>query len=186
VLSGLERADSVTLDPHKWLFQPFDVGVVLVRRPGALEACFTMNPEYLRDVVTETDGEVDMRNRGPELTRRARAVKVWLTLKAHGTRAVADAIARSIAFAEEVQRLLEDDPRWEVVTPAQLGVITFAEVGLSDAEHVERARLVTDSGFAAVSPTELDGRAVYRLVLINPLTTLADVRETLERLARPG
>lgn len=182
VLSGLERADSLTLDPHKWLFQPFDVGCVLVRRAGALEACFTMNPEYLRDVRTETTGQVDLRNRGPELSRRARAIKLWLTLKAHGTRAVADAIARSITLAEDVQALLQSDPRWEVVTPAQLGVITFAEVGLSGPEHVERAALLTASGFAAVSSTELDGRTVYRLCLINPLTTLGDVRETLRRL----
>lgn len=185
VMRGLERADSLTIDPHKWLFQPFDAGVALVRRPGALEACFTINPEYLRDVLTGTDGGVDFRNRGPELTRRARAVKVWLTLRAHGTRAIAEAIARSIALAEEVQGVLESDARWEVVTPAQLGVITFGCVGLTGPEHVERARLVTAGGYAAVSCTELDGRTVYRLCLINPLTTLADVRETLERLVHP-
>ena len=183
VMRGLGRADSLAIDPHKWLFQPFDISCLLVRRPGALEACFTMNPEYLRDVLTDTDGEVDFRNRGPELTRRSRAVKLWLTLKAHGTRAIADAIDRSIVLAEEVEALLRVDARWEIVTPAQLGVITFASVGLDDAGHVERARLLTDSGFAAVSCTELDGRTVYRLVLINPLTTLADVRETLLRLS---
>jgi aromatic-L-amino-acid decarboxylase len=182
VLSGLERADSLTLDPHKWLFQPFDVGAVLVRQAGVLEACFTMNPEYLRDVLSQAEGEVDMRNRGPELSRRARATKVWLTLKAHGTRAVADAIDRSIALAEEVQALLENDPRWEVVTPAQLGVITFAQGGLSGPEHVERARQLTASGFAALTCTELAHRTVYRLCLINPLTTVADVEQTLERL----
>lgn len=182
-LRGLERADSLTLDPHKWLFQPFDIGCVLVRRPGVLEACFTMNPEYLRDVQATADDHVDMRNRGFELTRRARAAKLWLTLSAHGTEAIAAAIEQSIALAEETQALLERDSRWEVVSPAQLGIVTFAEPGRSGPEHVERARALTASGFAAVSCTELAGRTVYRLCLINPRTSLADVSETLRRLA---
>lgn len=185
VLRGMERADSLAVDPHKWLFQPFDVGCVLVRRPGALEACFAMNPEYLRDVQTTASGEADLRNRGLELTRRARAAKLWLTFKAHGAPALAEAIGGCIALAESVQSVLEADPYWEVVTPAQLGVITFTARGLSSAEHVERARLLTASGFAAVSCTELGGRSVYRLCLINPLTTLEDVTETLSRLRSP-
>lgn len=181
-LRGMERADSLTVDPHKWLFQPYDIGVVLVRRPGVLEACFAMNPEYLRDVQTSAPGEADLRNRSLELSRRSRAIKLWLTLKAHGVPALAAAVERCILRAEEVQDVLEADPHWEVVTPAQLGVITFAARGLSNGEHVSRAQAVTDSGFAAVSCTELAGRSVYRLCLINPRTTLEDVTETLERL----
>jgi aromatic-L-amino-acid decarboxylase len=182
VLSGMERADSLALDPHKWLFQPYDIGCVLVRRPGALEACFAMNPEYLRDAQTTAEGEVDLRNRGLELSRRARAVKLWLTFKVHGADALAERIGQSIALTERVQAELEADPYWVVITPAQLGVITFAARGLSGAEHVERARALTASGFAAVSCTELGGQEVYRLCLINPRTTLADVTETLRRL----
>jgi glutamate/tyrosine decarboxylase-like PLP-dependent enzyme len=184
-LQGIERADSLTLDPHKWLFQPYDIGCVLVRRPGVLEACYTMNPEYLRDVQAQGEGEIDLRNRGPELSRRARATKLWLTFKAHGARSLGDAVGRCIALAESVQAELEADPYWEVVTPAQLGVITFAAPGLSGPEHIDRARALTASGFAAVSCTELSGRSVYRLCLINPRTTLEDVTETLRRLKAP-
>lgn len=186
VLSGMERADSLTLDPHKWLFQPYDVGCVLVRRPGALEACYAMNPEYLRDVQTSAEGEVDLRNRGLELTRRSRASKLWLTFKAHGAPALGGAIARCLTLAEIVQARFEQDPYWEVVTPAQLAVLTFRAPGLSSAEHVERARELTASGFAAVSCTELGGDSVYRLCLINPRTTLEDVTETLRRLRDPA
>lgn len=183
VMRGLQRADSLALDPHKWMFQPFDIGCLLVRRPGALERCFDMNPEYLRDVHTSAAGQVDMRNRSPELSRRARAIKVWLTMKAHGTRAIAEAIDRSIGLTEDVQALLSSDPRWEIVTPAQLGVITFADTSLTGPEHIEHARRLTESGFASLGCTELAGRTIYRLCLINPLTTLDDVKETLERLA---
>jgi glutamate/tyrosine decarboxylase-like PLP-dependent enzyme len=186
VLSGMERADSLTLDPHKWLFQPYDVGCVLIRRPGVLEACYAMNPEYLRDAQTSAEGEVDLRNRGLELTRRSRAAKLWLTFKAHGAPALAAAIARCLALAESVQAGLEADPYWEVVTPAQLAVLTFRARDLSSAEHLERARELTASGFAAVSCTELGGRSVYRLCLINPRTTLDDVSSTLRRLKGPA
>jgi aromatic-L-amino-acid decarboxylase len=185
-LQGIERADSLTLDPHKWLFQPYDIGCVLVRRAGALQACYGIDPEYLRDVRSLDAERVDLRDRGPELSRRARAAKLWLTLRAHGAGAIREAIARSIALAEAAQARLEQDPYWELVTPAQLGIVTFAAVGLSGPEHLERARRLTASGFAAVSCTELGGRTVYRLCLINPRTTLDEVQETLRRLAAAG
>ena len=184
-LVGLERADSLTVDPHKWLFQPYDIGCVLVRRPGALQRCYAVNPEYLHDVRSVNPGEVDLGDYGFELSRRARATKLWLTFRTHGSRRIAGAIERSLVFTERVQRWIEADPYWELVTPAQLAVICFAARELSADEHRRRALRMTHSGFAAVSCTELDGRAVYRLCLINPLTTEDDVRETLRRLRSP-
>ena len=174
VLAGLERADSVVLDPHKWLFQPYDIGVLLVRRPGALERAFTMNPEYLADIVADTD-EVDLRSRSLELSRRARALKLWLTFRTYGSERIGQAIERGIASAEFVASVL--------ATPAQLGIITFARVGASDEQHVRAAADLTEDGFAAVSTTTLRGRAVLRLCTINPRTTEADLDETLTRLA---
>jgi aromatic-L-amino-acid decarboxylase len=181
-LAGIERADSVAFDPHKWLFQPYDVGCVLVRQPGLLEACFTMNPEYLRD-VTAGSGEVDLRNRSLELSRRSRALKIWLTFHAYGRQGLARAVDRSISLAERTQTILGEDPEWEVITPAQLGVITFARSNLAAAGHIARAKALTASGYAAISTTELGGRTVFRLCLINPGTTEDDVRGTLKRLA---
>jgi glutamate/tyrosine decarboxylase-like PLP-dependent enzyme len=182
VLAGLERADSVVLDPHKWLFQPYDIGVLLVRRPGALERAFTMNPEYLADIVADTD-EVDLRSRSLELSRRARALKLWLTFRTYGSGRIGEAVERGIASAEHVESLLEADDGWEIVTPAQLGIVTFARVGASDEQHVRAAAELTEDGFAAVSTTTLRGRAVLRLCTINPRTTEADLDETLTRLA---
>jgi len=182
VLAGLERADSVVLDPHKWLFQPYDIGVLLVRRPGALERAFTMNPEYLADIVADTD-EVDLRSRSLELSRRARALKLWLTFRTYGSERIGEAIERGIASAEYVQSLLDADDGWEIVTPAQLGIIAFARVGASDHEHVAAAAAITEDGFAAVSTTTLRGRAVLRLCTINPRTPQSDLEATLSRLA---
>ena len=189
-VDGLERVDSLVLDPHKWLFQPYDVGVLLVRRPGALERTFTMNPEYLADIVAGSGGdpgdEVDLRNRSLELTRRGRALKLWLTFRTYGSEKLAEAVEAGLHNAEAAQALLEADEGWGVVTPARLGIVTFRRKGWSDDQHVAAAARITASGYAAVSTTTLAGETVLRLCTINPRTTETDLAETLRRLAVPG
>ncbi len=102
VLAGIERADSLVLDPHKWLFQPYDVGCLLVRRPGALDRAFHMTPEYLLDVAAII-AEVDFRNRSLELSRRSRALKIWLTFHTYGLERIRGAIERGIRLAEHAE-----------------------------------------------------------------------------------
>jgi aromatic-L-amino-acid decarboxylase len=181
-LRGLNRADSLVVDPHKWLFCPYDIGCVFVRRPGALTAAFSMDPEYLVD-TRAASGEVDLRNRGLELSRRARGLKLWLTFRTYGAARLRAAVQRGIELAEHAQRLVVDDPRWELVTPAQLGIVTFALHGAAEPEHGRRAAALAADGYAAVTSTTLRGRSVLRLCTINPLTTESEIAETLERLA---
>jgi aromatic-L-amino-acid/L-tryptophan decarboxylase len=181
LLTGIERADSLVLDPHKWLFQPYDVGSLLVRRPGALEEAFQMTPEYLAD-VTARHAEVDLRDRSLELSRRARAIKVWLTLRTYGVGKIRGAIERGIELAEHAERVLRADQRWEIVTPAQLGIVTFARAGAGHEAPSDAAARVTQEGFAALTSTTLHGRSVLRLCTINPRTTEADIESTIERL----
>ena len=189
-LKGLERADSIVLDPHKWFFQPYDVGACLVTRPGALERCFSMTPEYLKDVQASGRtgaGAVDFGNRSLELTRRARALKLWMTIRTHGARHLRAAIQRGIENAEFAEAYLRRrSDLWQVVTPAQIGVICFALKGAGPGDHAARAQALADSGFACVSSTTLKGRSVLRLCTINPLTTREDITQTLDFLARPG
>ena len=180
-LAGVERADSLVLDPHKWLFQPYDLGCVFVARPGVLERAFTMTPEYLAD-VTGSGGEVDLRDRGLELSRRARGLKLWLTFRVYGVARLREAIAHGIGLAEHAERLVAGDPRWEVVTPASLGIVTFALRGAGVEEHQARAAELAESGYAAVTSTRVHGRPVLRLCTINPRTTRDDVLGTLARL----
>lgn len=184
-LSGLERADSLVLDPHKWLFQPYDVGCTLVSRPGALERAFSTNPEYLKDVSGAAPaGEVDFRNRSFELTRRSRALKLWLTFRTYGVHRIRQAIERGIELAELAERLLRSDPRtWELITPARIGIVTFAVRGAGRKQHETAAQALAASGVAAVTSTVLKGRGALRLCTINPLTTEDDLRATLARLA---
>jgi glutamate/tyrosine decarboxylase-like PLP-dependent enzyme len=182
ILRGMERADSLVLDPHKWLFAPYDVGCLFVRRPGTLERAFGMAPEYLADVRSRA-GEVHFGDRSLELTRRSRALKLWLLLKVYGAQRVRAAIERCIALSERAQELIESDSRWELVTPAQLGIITFTCPEWTAEDHAARVAGVVASGYAAVTSTVLRGRAVLRLCTINPRTTEDDIAQTLARLA---
>lgn len=181
LLAGLDRADTLVVDPHKWLFQPYDLGCVLTRHPGLLEAAYSMSPEYLAD-VTARSGEIDFRNRTPELSRRARGVKLWLTFRVHGADRIRDAIEAGIRTAELAESIIRRDPDWEIVTPAQLGVVTFAHRGAEPGEHSSGADEVTASGIAALTTTTLAGRSVLRLCTINPLTTADDLVATLTAL----
>ena len=182
VLQGIECADSIVLDPHKWLFQPYDLGMCFVTRPGALDRCFSMNPEYLKDV--QTDDQVSYGNRSLELTRRSRALKLWMSLRTYGAAAFREAVQRGIDLAEEAERQLRAEPEtWEIMSPAQLGVVCFALKGATADDHSKRADRLSQSGFATLSTTTLNGKSALRLCTINPLTTVDDIRLTLRYLS---
>ncbi|HEX2088183.1 MAG TPA: aminotransferase class I/II-fold pyridoxal phosphate-dependent enzyme [Solirubrobacteraceae bacterium] len=178
LLRGLGRADSVALDPHKLLFQPYEVGSVLVRHPGALERAFTVFGEYLRDVASGP--EVNFRDRGPQLSRGSRALKLWLSLQTFGLDAFRAAIDRVIDLGERAQRSVDASDELEVVTPAQLGILTFAPRGRDAGDIAER---MVAQGFAAPSSTVLRGRTVLRMCTVNPRTTDEDVDRTIAAIA---
>lgn len=193
-LDGLDLADSIALDPHKWLFQPFEIGCVLVRDVRHLRLAFSVHPEdnatYLADVGRIAEREMAFYEHGVQLTRGFRALKLWMSLRIYGVAAFREAIDRGIGMAEGVERELRADERWDVVTPAQLSVVTFAprrpdlSVAATNA-IVERAvERLTREGYAMVTSTQVRGRTVLRYCLIHPEARMDEVRETTERLAR--
>ena len=113
-LAGMGRADSLTIDPHKWLFQPYEAGAVLIREPGLLEQTYAMSGEYLRDTF---GGEVNFRDRDIQLTRGVRALKLWLSVQVFGLAAFRDAVAHGIALAEHAEARAPRTEGWEIVTP---------------------------------------------------------------------
>jgi glutamate/tyrosine decarboxylase-like PLP-dependent enzyme len=181
LLTGIERADSLVLDPHKWLFQPYEIGALLVRRPYLLQHTFTLDGHYLRDTH---GGVVEFRERGPQLTRGARALKLYLSLRVFGLDAFKAAIARGIALAEYAEQLLDADPEWEVSSPAMLAIVCFRRRGHDDDQTDALVRAAVDDGYTAPSTTVLHGRTVARLCTINPRTTERDIEGTIERLAQ--
>jgi glutamate/tyrosine decarboxylase-like PLP-dependent enzyme len=191
-LGGLELADSLTLDPHKWLFQPVEVGCLLVRDGAALERTFRTAPPYLRDAAPSTSGptgEVNFADRGIQLTRQFRALKLWMSLKVYGAAAFRAAVEHGIALAEHAERRLARDPAWEVITPARLGVVTFrarhpgASPAQLDALNARLPAATLADGFAYLSGHRVNGATVLRLCTINPRTSHADIDRTIDRLA---
>ena len=188
-LAGIERADSVTLDPHKWLFQPMECGALLVREPGALERAFAVLPDYLADADAHVT-EVNFSDRGLQLTRSARSIKVWASLSAFGVAAYRSAIDHNLDLVAVAQQVIEDDPDLMLMNPASLGIVCFrrAIVGLTEAQtarvNLWLAAALEATGHAMVSTTRLHGRFAVRMCVLNHLTQESDVRWTLDFFAR--
>jgi len=183
LLAGLDRADSFSVDPHKWLFQPFDCGCLIVRDRRTLTDAFHAQPEYLKDAAA-TEEEPNLWDYGPELTRPFRALKLWMSLQVFGARAFEDALLKGFALAERMERELRARPGWEIVTPAQLAILTFRYAAAPDPDNVNQriADAMKEEGFALVLSTRLNGRKVLRMCTINPRTTEGDLLETMQRL----
>ncbi len=186
-LKGIEQADSLSLDPHKWLFQPYETGCLLLRNRRQLRESFHIMPEYLQD-ATPTEEEINFYDYGIQLTRSFRALKLWLSLKVFGLENFRKAVDRGMELAEEAERVLRRSGCWQVVTPAQMAMVTFRfhapEIGASDLDrlHEQLVAEVTAGGWALVSTTILRERTTIHLCTINPRTTTDDIQETVDQL----
>jgi len=182
ILPGLERADSLSLDPHKWLFQPFECGCVLVRDAALLKSAFQIKPDYLRDVhrVVEEFNPCDY---GVQLTRSFRALKVWLSLETFGVAAFREAITRGFELAELAEGELRARSGWEILAPAQMATVCF-RFGQDDELQTRLVDAMLRDGYALLTSTTLRGATSLRLCTINPRTTEDDIIETIKRLDR--
>ena len=190
LLDGLGRSDSLTLDPHKWLYVPFECGCLLARDPRALEAAFSIHPEYLQDVRAR-DAEVNFADYGEQLTRYSRALKVWFSVSFFGTEAIAAAQDAAMSLAELAERMVRDDPDMEVLSPAQFGIVCFRvhPRGLDDATRLDALNervndRVNRSGFVLMSSTRLRGALSLRLCIPGFRTSEDDVRAVLDLIRR--
>ena len=188
-LAGIELADSVTLDPHKWLYQPFECGCLLVRSGRQLLDAFEIHPDYLRDAKSGVPREVNFADYGMQLSRTSHAIKVWLSIQYFGLAAFRDAIDRCLdltAYAEERIRAM---PELELMSPQSLSIVCFRRrVASADEDVVERrnndlvcALARTPLGF--VSSTKLRGRFAVRLCVFNHTTRKEDVDAVLDHFA---
>ena len=188
-LAGLERADSVTLDPHKWLYQPYECGCLLVRDGEQLRATFEIVPDYLRDAEA-TDVEINFSDLGLQLSRSARAFKLWFSLRYFGIDAFASAIDSSLDLAAHAAAVIDASDVLEHCAPPSLGIVcfrrTFDDIG--DEREVERrnaalAAAVETSGIGLVSSTRLHGRYALRLCVLNHTTRREHVDAVLDLIA---
>ncbi len=182
-LKGIDKADSITIDPHKWMFQPYEIGCLLIRNAGYLNEAFKVTAEYL-DVLDNGGEQTNYCDYGVQLTRGFRALKFWMSLKTFGLENFRAAIEKGIANAEYIQSQLEQDDCWEVVTPAMIGVINFryrSTKSLPENFHSRLSGQILVDGFAMITPTRIGGEEVLRICAINPRTTHEDLRHTLAR-----
>lgn len=189
LLRGIERADSVTLDPHKWLYQPYECGALLVRDDHALRASFEMTPDYLQD-SEEAAEEVNLSDRGVQLTRSSRAFKIWLSLQYFGERAFCEAIDRSMDLAQLVCERVVAGADLELMAPPSLGIVCFrrrfarvaSDDGDADRRNAALVAALERSGLGLVSSTVLRGRYALRVCVMNHTTTRADVERVMDFL----
>ena len=190
-LAGCERADSVVVNPHKWLFVPIDCSAFYCRRPGVLKQAFSLVPEYLR--TPEEDRVRNLMDYGIQLGRRFRALKLWMVLRAFGAEGLRQHLRAHIALAERFQGWIEASPDFELLAPVPFSVVCFRSRphGLSAGPETEaylrrlNERLlesVNRTGDVFLSHTELDEKFTLRLAIGNLRTTEGHVRRAWELL----
>lgn len=180
-LGAIHRADSLTLDPHKWLFVPFECGCLMVRDPVKLTDAFRIMPEYLKD-VQPGDEEVNFADMGEQLTRYSRALKIWMSVKYFGTDIIARAIQDSMDRARLLESLVKSSGRYQSLCPAQFGIFCFRarpdsieESGLDELNERINNRVVAEGRYL-ISSTRLRGNFSLRMCTLGFRTTDDDIR----------
>jgi aromatic-L-amino-acid decarboxylase len=182
----VEHADSLVVNPHKWLFTPFDCSAFFTTKPEVLERAFSLVHEYL--VTPERDAVVDFMNYGVQLGRRFRALKLWMVIRGFGSAGLAARIRAHCALARQFADWVRANPEWEVVAPVPFSLVCcrYAPSGVHEEVLNElNARILTEvnaTGEVFLSHTKLDGRYVLRLAVGNIRTEERHVRRAWELL----
>ncbi|MEJ2538602.1 MAG: aminotransferase class I/II-fold pyridoxal phosphate-dependent enzyme [Gemmatimonadota bacterium] len=189
LLAGIGEADSITLDPHKWLFQPYEAGCLLVRDTDDLTRAFRVSAEYLQDTELGLE-HVNFGDRGLQLSRSFRALKVWMTLQVHGRKALAQAVEDGLLLADHAAARVAAEPTLRILGEPSLSIVCFHALppdGERTPESTDRfnqgiqERIVAE-GTAMISSTRIHGRFALRLCILNHRTTKEDVDAVLDRI----
>lgn len=173
VLDGAELADSLVMNPHKWLFTPMDLSAFYCRRPEVLQQAFALVPSYLR---TEEDPRaINLMDYGVPLGRRFRALKLWMVMRSFGRKKVEEIIRAHIAWAKELEGWIKADERFEICAPTLFSLVCFRMKG-DDETNRRLVDRLNASGMAFLAGTELNGRFVIRLAIGNVKTTREDIQ----------
>jgi L-2,4-diaminobutyrate decarboxylase len=180
LFNGIERADSFLVDPHKWLFAPYDCCALVYRQPELAKGTHTQEAEYL-DVLADDD-EWNPSDYAVHLTRRARGLPFWFSLATHGTEAYRVAIEQSLELTQQTADLIRATPELELVLDPELSVVIFRRVGWDQARYDAWSDQALADDLTLTVATKWQGEHVLRFCFINPRTTLDDVRMILASL----
>ena len=193
LLRGIERADSIGLDAHKWFFQPYEAGCLLVKDESTLTDAFAVRPDILQDTVWGAN-HPNFSNLGLQLSRSVRALKVWMSVQTFGMAAFGRAVTTGMELAAAAEEYIHASPVLEAMNEVTLGIVCFRvnpaddeldEETLDKVNRTVLARMFWDDP-AFMSSTLLHGTFALRMCIINHTTTWDDVRETLEAVERFG
>lgn len=182
LLDGVDQADSLVVNPHKWLFTPVDCSVLYTQRPDALKGAFSLVAEYLR--TRDDDSVVNLMDYGFQLGRRFRSLKLWMVLRAFGSDGIAERLRHHCELAREFAGMLHYEGEWELMAPVPLSLVCFryAPDGTTEAEreaiNADLLRRVNAGGEALLSHTKLEGRYTLRLAIGNIRTQREHIENT--------
>jgi glutamate/tyrosine decarboxylase-like PLP-dependent enzyme len=191
-VAGLARADSVALDPHKWLHAPFDVGCALIRDKAAHRGSFAVTPEYLESTPRGIAAGDWLHEYGLQTSRGFRALKVWMALKEHGVEKFGRLIDQNIAQAAHLAGRIEAEPMLELMAPVAINIVCFRyrtphrDAATMKAINLEIMLRLQEGGIAALSDTTIHGRHCLRVAINNHRTRLSDLDLLVEEVLRLG
>ena len=180
VFAGIEQADSITMDPHKWWFAPFDVAAIIYRNPELAKAVHTQDASYL-DAI-HNDDDWNPTDYAYHLTRRARGLPLWFSVVVNGTDAYRDAVEASLTLTREVTEIIRNHPDLELVIEPTLSVILWRRKGWQAADYSNLQDRLLEKQIALVTPTTWHGETVGRFVFLHPNTTVQMVNEVISQL----
>jgi glutamate/tyrosine decarboxylase-like PLP-dependent enzyme len=179
--AGVEHADSFIVDPHKWLFSPFDSAALLYRNPSLARSVHKQDASYL-DVIHDRPGEWNPTDYAYHLTRRARGLPLWFSLSVYGTDAYSEAIETAIALARQAADEIRTRSSLELIREPELGVVLFRRRGWDAAQYTAWADRLLQDQVAFIPPSAWEGETVARFAFLHPHTTMDLVREILDRM----
>jgi aromatic-L-amino-acid/L-tryptophan decarboxylase len=179
---GIEHADSFIVDPHKWMFAPFDCAALLYRDPAAARAVHTQDASYL-DVIHDKPAEWNPTDYAYHLTRRARGLPLWFSLAVHGVNAYSAAIEAALGLARDTAAEIGRRPYLELIREPDLGVVLFRRTGWKTEDYTRWADRLLGDQVAFIPPTAWEGETVARFAFLHPHTPMALVHEILDRMS---
>ena len=182
--NGIELCDSFIVDPHKWLFAPFDCCALIYRDPAIARAAHTQHAEYLEALHGDHQGELEWNpsDYAHHLSRRARGLPFWFSLATYGTDRYAEALDTTMQLTAEVARMIDDAPHLELLLEPELSIVLFRRVGWTSGDYNTWSNNELMAGHAFVVPTAWAGEPTLRFCFVNPLTTTTEVGDILDSL----
>ena len=179
LFSGVERADSLIVDPHKWLFAPFDACALIYRNPEIARAAHTQHAGYLE---TLQNGEWNPSDYAIHLTRRVRGLPFWFSLAAHGTNKYAEAMEKTMDLANESAALIKAHPNLELLQEPELSIVAFTRKGWTSSDYQNWSDKLLADQIGFVTPSSHNGSPILRFAIINPWTSISDIKMILATL----